>query len=240
MIKAGASHLRDQDGPVNLLQRLKSETALAHDRIEQAFDLQARTSSKSAYRDLLARLYGFHAVWEPRVQAVLPDPELFRGRQKTGHLIDDLRALGMADCDIGELPLCRSLMPLHSSAEAIGSMYVIEGSTLGGAIIARHVERGLGCDRRNGCSYFRCYGEDVGPMWKTFGAKLLLLCRRGESDAVIASANRTFEVLQAWICGDQSNKGQPSAYQMVQLSRKNPEAPGKGSGAEVPEPIEEV
>jgi len=190
---------------VNLLQRLKRETALAHDRIEQAFGLRARTSSTSAYRDLLARLYGFHAVWEPRVEAVLPDPELFRGRQKTGHLINDLRALGMADSDIGELSLCRSLMPLHSSAEAIGSMYVIEGSTLGGAIIARHVERGLGFDRRNGCSYFRCYGEDVGPMWKAFGAKLLVLCRPSESDAVVASANQTFEVLQAWLCGEQGS-----------------------------------
>jgi heme oxygenase len=183
---------------VNLLQRLKTETALAHRRIEQSFDLEARTSSVNAYRDLLARLYGFHAAWEPRAEAVLADPELFRGRRKTGHLIKDLRALGMAD--VGRLALCPSLIPLRSSAEAIGSMYVVEGSTLGGTIIARHVERGLGLGRSNGCSYFRCYGDDVGPMWKAFGAKLLLLCRPGEQDAVVASANRTFELLHAWLC----------------------------------------
>jgi hypothetical protein len=41
---------------MNLLQRLKIETAFAHDRAEEAFDLQTRTRSLRAYRDLLAQL----------------------------------------------------------------------------------------------------------------------------------------------------------------------------------------
>jgi heme oxygenase len=54
---------------MNLLQRLKIETAFAHDRAEEAFDLEARTRSLRAYRDLLGRLYGFHAAHPTAISA---------------------------------------------------------------------------------------------------------------------------------------------------------------------------
>jgi heme oxygenase len=73
------------------------------------------------------------------------------------------------------------------------------GSTLRGAIIARHVERNLGFTRDDGCRYFRCYGDDVGAMWKAFGSKLLELCTPEDGDTVVASATMTFQVLQLWL-----------------------------------------
>lgn len=185
--------------PVNLLQRLKIETSPAHERIERAFDLQSRIQSLSAYRDVLARLYGYHAVWEPRAEAALADAEFFRRRRKTELLAKDLRALGMSKADIGAVQLCRSVLPMETPVEVFGSMYVIEGSTLGGAIIARQVERDLGLDRDTGCGYFLCYGREVGQMWSAFGAMLLTRCRPSDEDAVIASAERTFDHLRAWI-----------------------------------------
>ena len=185
--------------PVNLLQRLKIETAPAHDRIERAFDLQSRTQSLSAYRDVLARLYGYHAVWEPRAEAALADAEVFRRRRKTELLAKDLRALGMSNADIGALDLCHSVLPMATPVEVFGSMYVIEGSTLGGAIIARQAERDLGLDRDTGCGYFLCYGREVGQMWSAFGAMLLTRCRPADEDAIIVSAEHTFDHLRAWI-----------------------------------------
>ena len=185
--------------PVTLLQRLKIETAPAHDRIERAFDLQSRTQSLSAYRDVLARLYGYHAVWEPRAEAALADAEFFRRRRKTELLAMDLRALGMSNADIGAVELCPSVLPMETPVVVFGSMYVIEGSTLGGAIIARQVERHLGLDRDTGCGYFRCYGREVGQMWSAFGAMLLTRCRPADENAVIVSAQRTFDHLREWI-----------------------------------------
>ena len=184
---------------MNLLQRLKIETALAHERAEEAFDLQARTRSMRAYRDLLARLYGFHAAWEPRAEAALADARFFRGRRKVGFLRADLRKLGMADGAIGRLALCDPTVAMRSPAEAWGSMYVVEGSTLGGAVIARHVERSLGLGRHNGCHYFRCYGKNVRPMWTAFGSRLLARCGQAEEDVVIAAACRTFDMLHSWL-----------------------------------------
>jgi heme oxygenase len=79
-------------------------------------------------------------------------------------------------------------------------MYVVEGSTLGGRLIARQVERGLGLGSNNGCSYFQCYGEQVGPMWKAFGTTLLARCGWQDERVVVTAARRTFDILHSWLC----------------------------------------
>lgn len=184
---------------MTIMQRLKAETSAAHERIEEAFDLAARTRCLESYRALLARLYGFHATWEPRAEAVMSDKAFFRERRKAGLLIRDLRALGMSEAAIAALPLCDALMPLDNEAQALGAMYVIEGSTLGGTIIARHIARNLGLSPGSGCSFFRCYGDETGPMWKRFGTRLEALSAPDDASTIVASANRTFALLQDWL-----------------------------------------
>ena len=186
---------------MNLLQRLKSETARAHDRIEEEINLEAITHSISAYRNLLGRLYGFHAAWEPMAEHALADAEFFRKRRKVALLQTDLRDLGMSGDRIAKLGLCDPTVTMRTPAEAWGSMYVVEGSTLGGTVIARHVERYLGLSHHNGCHYFRCYGADVRPMWMSFRAGLLARCGPADEDAVVAAACRTFDTLHNWLCG---------------------------------------
>jgi heme oxygenase len=185
---------------VNLLQRLRIETAFAHKRIEAAFDLEARTRSLRAYRELLGRLYGFYAAWEPRAETAIDDRDFFRSRRKVPLLQSDLAELGMGCSAIGQLPLCEPTIDIRTATEAWGSMYVVEGSTLGGILIARHIERSLGLGGHNGCRYFRCYGKDTGPMWTAFGTRLLSRCGSADEDAVIGAACRTFEVLHSWLC----------------------------------------
>jgi heme oxygenase len=186
---------------MNLLQRLKIETASLHDRIEETFDLESLTRSIPAYRDLLGRLYGFHATWEPRAELALADPEFFRKRRKVDFLRADLHELGMDRGGIDRLALCDPTVTMQTPADAWGSMYVVEGSTLGGIIIARNVERRLGLNRRKGYRYFCCYGTDIRPMWTSFGARLLARCGSAEEDVVVAAACRTFETLHYWLCG---------------------------------------
>ena len=183
----------------DLLVRLKRETATAHERIERVFDLDQRTRSLALYRDLLVRLYGFHAAWEPAADAALGDRTFFSARQKTHLLHNDLLALGVAESDLARLPLCLPTVPLRTAAEALGSMYVVEGSTLGGTIIAGYVEHRLGLTRANGCCYFRCYGKKVGQMWNEFGVKLSTAVAGADEEIVICSAARTFELMHQWL-----------------------------------------
>lgn len=184
---------------VNLLERLKAETRPAHRRIEQAVGIERRVASLPTYRTLLARFYGFHFAWEPEAAAALGDPGFFDPRRKTHLLARDLMALGASEDDLMRLPHLRTPLSPGDRAAAWGALYVIEGSTLGGTLIAKQVERELGLTAGSGCSYFRSYGPDLGPMWKAFGRHLLDLSQPRFDDAVVASANRTFETLRVWL-----------------------------------------
>ncbi|MCB5174533.1 biliverdin-producing heme oxygenase [Microvirga lenta] len=185
---------------MTLLERLKIETRTAHDRIETAIDLDRRIASRDGYRALLCRFYGFHVAWEGMAGDFAPDPHFFRRRCKTDLLVKDLRALGMTAREISRLPRCDSLMPLPAPAAVWGSMYVVEGSTLGGAVIARDVERRLGLNAETGCAYFRSYGRETAVMWKSFGTMLLTASSPEVDDLIVETANRTFDVMHDWLC----------------------------------------
>ena len=79
-------------------------------------------------------------------------------------------------------------------------MYVVEGSTLGGTIIAHEVERRLGLNAETGCAYFRSYGRETAAMWKSFGAVLLEASSPEADDIIVASAQKTFDVMHDWLC----------------------------------------
>ncbi len=185
---------------MTILARLKTETRAAHDRIEAAMDLERRISSRDAYRDLLIRFHGFHKAWEDTASSRAPDRTFFERRRKTQLLVKDLKALGLKSEDIIRLPQCRPLMPLSAPEAVLGSMYVVEGSTLGGAIIAREVEHRLGLTAETGCAYFRSYGRDMSAMWKSFGAVLLEASSPEADDLIVESARKTFDVMHDWLC----------------------------------------
>jgi heme oxygenase (biliverdin-IX-beta and delta-forming) len=67
----------------------------------------------------------------------------------------------------------------------------MEGSTLGGQLLARHVEEHLGLAEGAGDSYFRGYGEATGERWRQFKSFLEELPDE-EADTVVASARNMF------------------------------------------------
>ena len=56
---------------------------------------------------------------------------------------------------------------------ALGMLYVLEGSTLGGRIISKHILKTLGYDFHTGAAYFNGYGDQTGAYWKNFLAVLV-------------------------------------------------------------------
>ena len=83
----------------------------------------------------------------------------------------------------------------------MGAMYVLEDSTLGGQVIARHVRRRLRVAvSEGGCEYYECYGRNAtGPMWQTFLDRLSAEAEPRSHDAVIAGARQTFAALRGWL-----------------------------------------
>jgi heme oxygenase len=187
---------------MTLLERLRVETRPAHDRIERAVDIEGSTASMRRYRSLLERFYGFYATWEPAAEPAIADAAFFQPRRKLGLLDRDLRALGLGIVDIAKLPRCATLSPMTNPAAAFGGMYVTEGSTLGGTVIARRIRDVLGLDETTGCAFFRSYGRATGAMWTAFCRELQSLSSPLFDDVAVASADRTFAAMQSWLCDD--------------------------------------
>jgi heme oxygenase len=172
-----------------VLARLRDETRDEHEAIEAALDWRARASDAASYRHWIARLHGFHRGWEPAVAAALADPAFFDPRRKLHLLADDLARLG--GCAAPAAPVAAFATP----AEALGSMYVIEGSTLGGQLIARHVRATLGFEP----TYHASYGPAAGRMWRGFRARIERDVPAADADVAVASAARTFAHLRDWL-----------------------------------------
>jgi heme oxygenase len=94
----------------------------------------------------------------------------------------------------------RPVLPeMTNPASFFGTMYVMEGSTLGGQIIARHVEKVLHLRGGQGNSYFRGHGNRTGPLWKEFCAMLQLRIPDEQTDAVVISAKAMFSTFGSWM-----------------------------------------
>ncbi len=183
----------------DILERLRAETRAAHEAIEHDLAWETRVATRVGYRALLARFWGFHAVLEPALGETLDEPAFFEPRRRLAHLVADLRFLGLDDAAIQALPRPRLALPSDRD-EAFGALYVLEGSTLGGQVIAKHIGRQLGLSTEDGCRYYAAHGRDTGAMWKAFRLRLAEEAARGRADVIVASATATFDAMRHWLC----------------------------------------
>lgn len=153
------------------LINLKEATAEMHQALERlplsAFIIDPGVTVTN-YQDYLLKMLPIVVDLEqnlyPLLQGIVPDLDQ---RRKLPLLLQDLKAL---DVEVpGRLPL-----PLTASAEniripfAMGILYVMEGSTLGGRMIGNNIQKALGFTPASGAKYFAGYGAATGSMWKNF------------------------------------------------------------------------
>ncbi|MDU0371911.1 biliverdin-producing heme oxygenase [Hymenobacter endophyticus] len=181
-------------GSTDILTRLRQEARPSHDALEaNEFNqaLTAGTISEAATARFLAKLYGFVVPFEEQLRAHShwfgPEWELER-RFRSPLLRQDLPAAN-------SLPLAPNLPPLHTRAQLLGALYVLEGSTLGGQVIARQLAKN-GIPTR---AYFSGHAEQTGPLWKSFVQLLAAAATPETADEIIASASLTFQRLHQWI-----------------------------------------
>lgn len=214
-----------------VLAHLRAATRPAHDALEETLGLLNERLDLHAYRGVLERFHGFHRTWEPQVAMLLRDEALLQPRRR-GHLLQaDLAALGASADGVAGLPLCPA-PPLRDAAGALGSLYVMEGSTLGGQVIQRNVTLRLGLDDRFGCSYFAGYGANTGAMWRSFLARLDQ-APATEAERIADGASATFERLAWWFgrTADQAAQaGQQAAH--IEASKRNGSAQEPAAVAE--------
>jgi heme oxygenase (biliverdin-IX-beta and delta-forming) len=179
------------------LEQLRRETLPAHKAVEQSVPLMDEQLDVDTYVSCLLKLHGMIAAWEE--WTVLNAPAwiqpLLAARQRGQLLMLDLTWFG-ADGSAEARP---TLPEMRDAASLLGAMYVLEGSTLGGRLIARHVELVLGLTAGQGNAYFRGHNERTGRLWKEFCDTLRMKVPDSETGAVIAAAKAMFGVFGSWM-----------------------------------------
>lgn len=185
-----------------LSAHLKAQTRPHHDRAEASPAMQAVVSprlTRAAYRDHLARLLAFYGPTEAALADVdgLADvlPDLAERLVKTEWLRDDLDRLG------GGVEVPEARAPAWTVPEALGVLYVVEGSTLGGRIIARELARSVGVTPDDGGRFYASYRDDRGARWTAFKSALDAYgeAHPEASDDAVRAASDTFDVLRTWM-----------------------------------------
>lgn len=205
--------------PHDLLSRLKNETAACHARLETALDLMRDDLQGDEYIALLERFYGYVAPWEDATAACMPASlaDFFDARRKAQLLAADLVALTgetQRSASVQHADSHDDLPRMHNIGGAFGSMYVMEGSTLGGRFIAPHVAELLDLVPGQGNAYFEGYGPRTGSMWNAFREIAAASVPESQYDDAVKAAIATFESLHAWLCpeaDDARQRLQPAA-----------------------------
>lgn len=177
-------------------RRLRDATQADHRRLEDRLDILSRLESDAGRRALTGRFWRLHAEMEAATAPWIGDLAglEFDQRRRTSLLRGDLDAMGLA-----APPAAAGAIAAHSIGEALGLMYVLEGSTLGGRAIRREVEA-RGGDMA-GLGFLDPYGARTGERWRSFLAVLDdVLETPAACDAAVAGALAGFRHAELRLC----------------------------------------
>jgi heme oxygenase len=191
--------------------QLRSATASLHRQLEEQLDLLNPARTLDDYRALMSRLYTFYQAVERQLLAACQgqpwQPEV-TPRLKAAVLRRDLQRLGLADAPIDRLPLPASLPAIATLDDVLGVMYVLEGSTLGGVLLARHFEKSLGVGPDTGGAFWDFYGEKLRDNWTRYLQWLSESAADRDAHTVVSSAKATFQAYGAWLAAASPPGGQ--------------------------------
>ena len=181
-----------------MFTRLYAATKPAHQTLENTLHLLQRPVTAARIERALKKFLGFHLAWEPGFAAshVFETIMMHRGRAKLAAA--DLHAMGVPAEEIAAVPVCEAAAELHRSAPiAMGSIYVMEGSTLGGAIIAKAL-RAEPWVPPAGLQYFSPPDRHTRSDWNELKAWAGIHFAPTTWDLIEQGARETFTLMNAW------------------------------------------
>ncbi len=135
----------------DLLSLLRRETSALHEHVEEVTDLPGAVRSHSDYVALLQRFWVVHRPLEQQLGAVRWEKSWARigidlAQHRRTHLIArDLRELAPGRPSTDSSRPSRAAAPhVGTFGQALGCLYVLEGSSLGGRVLAQQVTAALG------------------------------------------------------------------------------------------------
>ncbi|WP_294224496.1 biliverdin-producing heme oxygenase [uncultured Chryseobacterium sp.] len=174
---------------------LKQHTAVYHDAAEKLFNSKKifdRTFTLEDYKKIISTNYLMLLHSEDKIFQNLSDDIAgklqLENRKKLALIEKDLSGLSLEPESVSHD------LEFTGENEALGALYVIEGSTLGGNVIARQLSKTEGFDGVT-FNFFGCYRENTGPMWKSFKEVLDAEVDEQNYDEVLSGAKKLYNFL---------------------------------------------
>lgn len=182
---------------VSFPEQLKTRTAEAHTRLEElpiSKSILSESLDRESYAHYLKLMRDVVAETETRIFPLTTEAiSDLESRRKLAHIEADLNH---ASTELSE-PKTVFHKENMSPAFALGVLYVVEGSALGGRFILKNVEKSLGYSAETGASYFAGYGNTTGSMWKHFMNELSQYeATHNAGDEIMAGAVFAFESIE--------------------------------------------
>jgi len=174
---------------------LKQNTAEFHDAAEKLFSsdkIFSKTFTLEDYKKIIHNNYLMLLHSEEKIFNSLSEKyseKLHLDKRIKLPLIEK----DMASLSIENKTLTHDL-EFANENEALGAMYVIEGSTLGGNVIAKQLSKTEGFDEVT-FNFFGCYQENTGPMWKNFKEVLDTEITEENYNEVLSGAKKLYTFL---------------------------------------------
>lgn len=173
-----------------LSDHIKEATKNAHQQLEVVVVKKLKAIRSDAdYAGLLKHFYAYFSQVEQAVASFITDdvlPDLAQ-RRNSSYLKKDIEELGS---NTNELPAATAPR-ITDPVSALGALYVLEGSIMGGRIIVQMLGK---AGITEGISFFSGYGPATGEMWQRFTDVLNKYGATEDDQALaIAAANTTFK-----------------------------------------------
>lgn len=174
---------------------LKEQTKTLHDKVEEKLQSQKimdKSYTLQDYHRLLKSNYHFLLEFEDAVFAHISaeTTEQIHARER--------KKLPVIEKDLAAFQDLQSFsnknISIKNEAEALGILYVMEGSTLGGNIIAKNLAKNPSF-KDISYNYFGFYGEKTGFFWKNFKEVLEQKAENADAQDFLDGANRAYQFL---------------------------------------------
>ena len=200
--------------PANLREHLRLVTRDAHLRLEAEVDFDGRLTSLEIYRGFLEDFFRFIRP----VEEALARLDLTRfgidysSRRKLSWIEADLKDLGHSAESVETLPRFGELPHLTEPIEALGVMYVLEGSSLGRQVMLGKLAMRLNIRPDWAGHFFSGYGKETGAMWRSFVAVLNEAGKAPDAARLIeSSALASFAAFEKCLAETRMRRGEQPA-----------------------------
>ncbi|RZJ76150.1 MAG: heme oxygenase [Flavobacterium sp.] len=188
----------DQTTTLTFLERLRKNTAQSHTMLE-ALPLSSSITKPEVtgaeYKLYLSLMADVVKDAEENIYPIISDVVKDLESRKKAHFIEADLAILNAEVKPSSLPLSKA-KDIISAGFALGIMYVVEGSTLGGRVILKNIKESLGYGENNGARYFAGYGGQTGSRWKMFLEVMVEYAEKHNcEDDIIAGADFAFTAI---------------------------------------------